>query len=82
MEHPLMDSQPTPEAIKIEEISFPNGNRARAVIPPIGTRATDIVRALSIPQPGSLIMIAGGAASMDEHDHLNLTRLFTDGIAH
>jgi hypothetical protein len=81
MEHSLMDSQPTPEAMKIEEISFPNGNRALAVIPPIGTRATDLVRALGIPQPGSLIMIAGGAARMDERDHLNLTRLFTDGIA-
>jgi TRPM family ion channel len=82
MEHPLMDSRPMPEAMKIEEISFPNGNRALAVIPPIGTRATELVRALGIPKPGSVIMIAGGAASMDEHDHLNLTRLFTDGIAH
>jgi hypothetical protein len=82
MDRPLMDSQPIPEAIKIEEISFPNGNQARAVLPPPGTRATDLVRALAIPQPGSLIMIAGGAARMDERDHLNLTRLFTDGIAH
>ena len=77
-----MDSQPTPEAVKIEEISFPNGNRALAVIPPIGTHATDLVRALGIPQPKALIMIAGGTARMDERDHPNLKRLFTDGIAH
>jgi hypothetical protein len=82
MENPLMDNKPTPEAMKIQEISFPNGNRALAVIPPIGTHATDLVRALGIPQPGSLIMIAGGAARMDERDHHNLMRLFSDGIAY
>lgn len=77
-----MDSQPMPEAMKIQEISFPNGNRALAVIPPIGTRPTDLVHALGIPQPRSLLMIAGGAARMNERDYSNLTRLVTDGIAH
>jgi len=77
-----MDIQPTPEAIKIQEISFPNGNRALAVIPPIGSPATFLVRALGIPQPRSLIMIVGGAARMDERDHANLARLFSDSIAH
>ncbi len=77
-----MDSQPMPEDMKIQEISFPNGNRALAVIPPIGTHATDLARALGIPQPRSLIMIVGGAASMEAHDHSNLMRLFSDGIAH
>jgi hypothetical protein len=81
MEHPLMDSQSMPDAMKIQEISFPNGNRALAVIPPIGTRAIDLMRALGIPQPKVLIMIAGGAARMDERDHPNLMRLFTDSIA-
>jgi SLOG in TRPM, prokaryote len=77
-----MDTQPVPEAIKIQEISFPNGNRALAVFPPIGSHATYLVRALGIPQPGSLIMIMGGAARMDERDHSNLMRLFSEGIAH
>lgn len=77
-----MDSQPTPGALNIQEISFPNGNRARAVISPIGIRATDLAHALGIPRPGSLIMIAGGAAKMDERDHSNMMRLVTDGIAH
>ncbi|HEX9132427.1 MAG TPA: hypothetical protein VF844_09040 [Ktedonobacteraceae bacterium] len=77
-----MDSQPMPEATKIQEISFPNGNRALAVIPPPGTRATDLVRALGIPKPRSLIMIVGGAARMNERNHPDLMRLFTDGIAH
>ncbi len=37
-----MDNEPTPESMKIQEISFPNGNRALAVIPSIGTHATDL----------------------------------------
>ena len=77
-----MDTQPTPEAIKIQEISFPNGNRALAVIPPHNSLASDLVRALGIQKHGSLIMIAGGAARMDERDHISLARLFSDGIAH
>jgi len=77
-----MDTQPTPEAIKIQEISFPNGNRALAVIPTTGSPASYLVHALGIPQPKSLIMIAGGAARMDERDHANLKRLFSNGIAH
>ena len=77
-----MDTQPTPETLKIQEISFPNGTLALAVIPSRSSPATDIVRALSIPKPGSLIIIAGGAARMDERDHTNLARLFSDGIAH
>jgi hypothetical protein len=82
MDHSFMDSQPTSEAMNIQEISFPNGNRALAILSSSTILAPDLVRALGIPQPKALIMIAGGAASMDEHDHLNLTRLFTDGIAH
>jgi len=77
-----MDTQPTPETMKIQEISFPNGNRALAVIPPYSSSATDLVRALGIQNPRSLIMIAGGAARMVSLIHANLTRLFIDGIAH
>ena len=82
MENPLMDSQPMSEAMKIQEIFFPNGNRALAVIAPIGTRATDLVRVIGIPQPGSLIILAGGAAGMDVGAASNIGRLLTDGIAH
>ena len=77
-----MDSQQRPETTKIEEISFPNGNRALAVVPPLDAPVTALVHALGIAQPRSLIMIAGGAAQMNERDHANLERLFSDGIAH
>lgn len=65
-----------------QEIQFPNGNRAQAVIPPVGTRATDLVQTLGIPQPKAVILIAGGAGRMDEQIHPNLIQLFTHGIAH
>src|SRR5882762_2814951 len=64
-----------------QEIHFPNGNRAQAVIAPIGTRAIDLVRALDFPQPRASILIAGGASKMDEQIHPNLMQLFV-GIAH
>ena len=76
-----MDSRPAPETTKMQEISFPNGNRALAVISPPGAPVTSIVQALGIPQPRSLIMIAGGAAQMDERDRANLVSLLSDGIA-
>lgn len=76
-----MDSQPSPETTKIQEISFPNGNRALAVSSLPGAPVASIVQALGIPQPRSLIMIAGGAAQMGEQDRANLVRLFSDGIA-
>lgn len=77
-----MDTQPTSETPKIQEISFPNGNLALAVIPPFSSSAIDLVRALGIQKTGSLIMIAGGAAHMNKRDYTNLARLFSDGIAH
>lgn len=77
-----MESQPTLDTIKIQEIFFSNGNRALAVIPPRSSHTTSLVHALGIPQSGSLIMIAGGAAQMDERDNASLVRLFGDGIAH
>ena len=81
MKHPLMDNQPTRETISIQEISFPNG-KALAIVAPPDAPVTSLVQALGIPQPGSLIMIAGGAAQMNEGDRANLVRLFSAGIAY
>ncbi len=65
-----------------QQIQFPNGNQALAVTSSPGTRAIDLVRALGIPQPRAVILIAGGAAKMSEHDQPGLIQLFTYGIAH
>lgn len=77
-----MSTQPTPDATTRREISFSNGNQALAVIPPRNLPASSLLRALGIPQPRSLIMIAGGAAEMDERDLARLASLFSEGIAH
>ena len=76
-----MDTQPAHQAINRQEIHFPQGNRALAVISPSGTHISDIVQALGIPQPKAVIMIAGGASKMGEHVRPDLSQLFTDGIA-
>jgi hypothetical protein len=65
----------------IREIRFPNGNRAQAVIAPIGTRAIDLVSALGLPQSQALILITGGASKMDEQIHSNLLEQLAFGIA-
>src|SRR5258708_1069435 len=64
------------------EIHFLNGNRAQAVIAPIGTRAINLVRTLNLPQSSCAILIAGGASKMDVFIHSNLLQLFAFGIAH
>ena len=76
-----MDIQPVHQAMNIQEIHFPQENRALAVFPPSGTETTEIVQALGIRQPKAVIMIAGGASKMGEHVRPDLAQLFTDGIA-
>lgn len=77
-----MDTQPEQQAIRIQEIHFSNGNQARAVISSGSASTTDLLHALSIPQPAAVILLAGGAMQMDEIIHPDLVQLFTHGIAH
>src|SRR5436309_14083715 len=76
-----MNTQPTSQAMNKREIHFPNGNLAQAILPPAGTRATDLLHTLNIRQPNAVIIIAGGASKMDAQVHPDLDRLFTRGIA-
>ena len=75
-----MDTQPMRQNLDKREIHFPNGNRAQVVHSPIGTRATDIIHSLGIPQPSALIMIAGGASKMEKQIITALSSSFTYGI--
>lgn len=77
-----MDTQPSHQAVNTQQIQFPNGSRALAVTSSPGTRAIDLVQALGITRPKTLILIAGGAAKMSEPDQHSLIQLFTYGIAH
>src|SRR5258708_39528753 len=78
----LMTMQPERQAISKQEICFPNGNCAIAVLPPAGANPLDYLSLLEIPLPHAVIMIAGGASFMNGQDYPNLRSLFTDGIAH
>src|SRR5258708_26860426 len=77
----LMDTQPASQAMNKQEIHFPNGNWAQAILPSAGTRITDLLHTLDIQQPDAVIIIAGGASEMDEQVHPDQVRLFTRGIA-
>lgn len=63
-----------------QDIYFPNGNHAQAIIAPVGTPAADLLHTLGIPQPDALIMIAGGAGLMDKRSNAELVQLFTRGV--
>lgn len=77
-----MSQQSEHRAIDIQEIVFPNGNQARAVFLPTGTRPQDALSSLRLPTFNSFMMIAGGAVFMTQALSAQLTRLFTQGIAH
>lgn len=55
-------------------ILFPNGNSALSVTAPQNTSAATILSTLGIQQPKVLLMVIGGASSLDERfiDHLKL----------
>src|SRR5258708_3270637 len=77
----LMDTQPASQAMNKQEIHFPNGNWAQAILPSAGARITDLLHTLDIQQPDAVIIISGGASEMDEQVHPDQVRLFTRCIA-
>lgn len=78
-----MEMQPERQTISTQQICFPNGNCAQALFLPTSTHITNaLLSTLNIPQPHVVLMIAGGASSMDGQLYPNLRSLFTDGIAH
>lgn len=64
-----------------KEIVFSNSNRAWLLAPPAGTHAASILKALDIERSEALIMLAGGAAGLDESLKPRLAQLFSRGIA-
>ncbi|MDN3515436.1 MAG: DUF4231 domain-containing protein [Candidatus Brocadia sp.] len=79
-----METKQANQTVNTREINFPNGNRAHAVIVPLSSNATDVLRMLGIQQPRSLILVIGGAASIDRLDEGKkslLAQLFSRGIA-
>lgn len=75
-----MNTKQTDHKPEKKEILFSNGNSARLVAPPTGTPAVSVLKALDIEQPKALIMIAGGAAGLDESLKPCLAQLFSRGV--
>lgn len=67
--------------IEKREIQFPGGNTAQAVLAPAQANAGDLVRALDLPSIEAVILLAGGAGSMQQPAEANLADLFTEGLA-
>jgi hypothetical protein len=74
-------TKPMSEEIKKTTIRFPNDNEAVAVFPPAATKAAEIINALAIPPYKAVILIIGGADSVDEKLRPRLIQLFSRGIA-
>jgi hypothetical protein len=82
-----MDMQQASQGGSKKEILFPNGNRAQLVTAPAGAEAADIPKTLGLEPPEALIIVVGGAATLDDAIKSDevlkscLTQLFSRGIA-
>jgi len=82
-----MDMQQASQSGSKKEIIFPNDNRAQLVTAPAGAEAADILKTLGIEPPEALIIVVGGAATLDDAIKSDevlkscLTQLFSRGIA-
>jgi hypothetical protein len=70
-----------PTAISKKSIAFENNHEAIAVFPPAGAKAEDIIAALDITGYKSVLLVIGGADSVDEKLKSRLTKLFSRGVA-
>jgi hypothetical protein len=71
----------TPDPIKKEFIQFPNNTRALAILPTAKNKAEDLVATLDLPAYQAVILLVGGAESLDEKLLPQLAPLFGRGIA-
>lgn len=70
---------PTPVSKKA--IAFENNHEAIAVFPAAGAKAEDIVAALDLTSYKAVLLIIGGADSVDEKLKSRLTQVFSRGVA-
>lgn len=78
---PLTNAHMTTTNINTIDVSFPNKNIARIVIPSDSDNIETINEMLAIPDYKSLILILGGADSIGNDIKSSLTQLFDRGIA-
>jgi len=68
-------------AITKSPITFDNNREAKALFPSAGATGQEIVKALEVKLPKPVILIIGGADSVDEKVSSKLIQLFGRGIA-
>src|SRR5260221_10769137 len=67
--------------METKQIILDNGDIAYAVIPPKTENYSEILQALTIPQPKALLIVIGGAKNLDDSTKATLYPLFSNGIA-
>lgn len=70
-----------PPAIPTQSINFENNRAATAVFPPASAKAEDIIAALGLADHKAVLLVIGGADSIDAKLKPRLTQLFGRGIA-
>jgi TRPM family ion channel/conflict system pore-forming effector with SLATT domain/uncharacterized protein DUF4231 len=70
-----------PTAISKKTIPFENNHEAIAVFPAAGANAEDIIAALGITGFKSVLLVIGGADSVDEKLKPRLSQVFSRGVA-
>ena len=68
-------------AVSVETIRFPNGKEARLVKAGPSGGIADLLAALSVGQPRTLILVVGGADALDEQVRPRLKQVFSRAIA-
>ena len=76
-----MEEPGTGQDSEHREILFENRNRARLVTASLDAKADELLVALDLEPPRSVIMISGAAGSLDKKMEPRLTQLFSRGIA-
>jgi hypothetical protein len=76
-----MDSQPNKPSLKIGEIRFPNDNRAVFVEASPKEDAADLIKALEIKKPATVLLLIGGADDLDPALNTKIEQLLEQGLA-
>jgi hypothetical protein len=70
-----------PPAIATQSITFENNRKATAAFPATNAKADDVVSALDVRNHKAVLLLIGGAGSLDARIKPQLTQLFARGIA-
>ena len=76
---PTIGNQAEASAMKDQTITFANNREARAVFPSPSAGGKEIIGALGIEQPKSVLLVIGGADSLDEKLAMRSSKIFPKG---